>query len=216
MLLASLSVVMAQAREELHAEIAKHRDAIARLTARLEEREGPPPVDRWPPEGFYLTYYVVAGLMLGILGSLVSFLANVIGSILLEQDPLLFLRVYGTVFLGKEALVTQDLNFFMLVAVVHFSVGAVAGAVFHVLVSLYTPERAAVTVALGAAYGLLMWVVNFYVVIEWLETSLYGQAYVLALMPAWVAAFTHMLYGVTIGALQPLGRFVPYRPAVPA
>lgn len=207
---------MVQAREELHAEIAKHRDAIARLEARLEQIEGPKPPDPWPPEGFYLTYYVVAGLMLGVLGSLVSFGANVVGSILLEQDPLLFLRVYGTVFLGKEALVTQDLNFFMLVAVVHFSVGAVAGAVFHVLVSLYTPERAAITIALGAAYGLLIWVVNFYVVIEWLQTSLYGEAYVLQLMPAWVAALTHMLYGVTLGVLQPLGRFVPYRPAVPA
>lgn len=207
---------MVQAREELHAEIAKHRDAIARLEARLVEIEGPQPTAAWPPEGFYLTYYVVAGLMLGVLGSLVSFLANVVGSILLEQDPMLFLRVYGTVFLGKEALVTNDLNFFMLVAVVHFSVGAVAGAVFHVLVSLYTPEKAAITVGLGAAYGLLMWVVNFYVVIEWLETSLYGQAYVLELMPAWVAAASHILFGLTIGALQPLGRFVPYRPAVPA
>lgn len=209
---------MVQAREELHAEIAKHRDAIARLESRLEEIEGPKAAETepWPPEGFYLTYYVVAGLMLGVLGSLVSFLANVVGSIVIEQDPLLFLRVYGTVFLGKEALVTHDLNFFMLVAVVHFSVGAVAGAVFHVLVSLYTPERAVVSIGLGAIYGLLMWVVNFYVVIEWLETSLYGQAFVLELMPAWVAAFTHMLYGITLGALQPLGRFVPYRPAVPA
>lgn len=205
---------MAQAREELHAEIAKHREAIARLEARLEEIEGPKPADPWPPEGFYLTYYVVAGLMLGVLGSLTSFLMNVAGSILVDQDPLLFLRVYGTVFLGKEALVTSDLNFFMLVAVVHFSVGAVAGAVFHVLVSLYTPEKAIVTVGLGAAYGLVMWVVNFYVVIDWLETSLYGRAYVLELMPAWVAALSHMIYGVTLGALQPLGRFVPYRPAV--
>lgn len=208
---------MAQAREEIYAEIAKHRDAIARLESRLEEIEGPKVVEEpWPPEGFYLTYYVVAGLMLGVLGSLVSFLANVVGSILLEQDPLLFLRVYGTVFLGQEALTTNDLNFFMLVAVVHFSVGAVGGAVFHVLVSLYRPEQPIVTVGLGAAYGLLLWVVNFYVVIQWLQTSLYGEAYVLQLMPAWVAAFTHMLYGVTLGALEPLGRFVPYRPAVTA
>ncbi len=216
MSLASLSIAMVQAREELHSEIAKHRDAIARLEARLEDIEGPKPSDPWPPEGFYLTYYVVAGLMLGVLGSLVSFLANVGGSILLGQDPLLFLRVYGTVFLGQEALVTQDLNFFMLVAVVHFSVGAVAGAVFHVFVSLYTPEKALVTVGLGAVYGLLMWVVNFYVVIQWLQTSLYGQSYVLELMPIWVAIASHVLYGVTLGALQPLGRFVPYRPAVPA
>ena len=30
-------------------------------------------------------------------------------------------------------------------------------------------------------------------------------------MPAWVAALTHVVYGLTLGLLQPLGRFVPYR-----
>jgi len=207
---------MVQAREELQAEIATHRDAIARLEARLEEAEGPRAADAWAPEGFYLTYYVVTGLMLGVLGSLVSFLANVVGSILVEQDPLLFLRVYGTVFLGQEALVTQDLSFFMLVAVVHFSVGALGGAVFHVLVSFKTPAKVTTTWALGAAYGFLMWVVNFYVVIEWVQMSLYGQAYVLELMPVWVAVLSHVLYGLTLGALQPLGRWVPYQPAAAA
>ena len=58
----------------------------------------------------------------------------------MHQDPLLFLRVYGTVFLGQKALTTDDLNFFMLVAVVHFSVGAVAGAVFQVLVNRFVPD----------------------------------------------------------------------------
>jgi hypothetical protein len=102
----------------------------------------------------------------------------------------------------------------MLVAVVHFSVGAVGGAVFHVLVNFFVPDRAALQIALGAAYGLLLWVINFYVVIQWLEMTVYGEAFVIALMPAWVAAFTHLVYGVTLGVCQPLGRFVPYRPAV--
>jgi hypothetical protein len=130
-----------------------------------------------------------------------------------KQDPLLFLRVYGTVFLGAKALTTDDLNFFMLVAVVHFSVGALAGAVFHVLVNWLVPGRTATQIALGAAYGLLMWIVNFYVVIAWLQPRLVGEPYVLELMPAWIAALTHVIYGVTLGVLQPLGRFVPYRPA---
>jgi len=34
-------------------------------------------------------------------------------------------------------------------------------------------------------------------------------------MPAWIAALTHVIYGVTLGLLQPLGRFVPYRPVSP-
>jgi len=32
-------------------------------------------------------------------------------------------------------------------------------------------------------------------------------------MPAGVAALTHVVYGLTLGVLQPLGRFVAYRPA---
>lgn len=196
-------------RGEILGEIERHRAAIAALEADLE----PPSARGWPPVGFYLTFYIVAGVTIGILGSLTSFIFNVLGSLLVRQDPLLFLRVYGTVFLGKAALTTDDLNFFMLVAVVHFSVGASAGAVFQVLVSRYVPERWGLQVVLGGLYGLLMWVVNFYVVIAWLQPRLFGEAYVLELMPVWVAVLTHLIYGLTLGVLQPLGRFVPYRPA---
>ncbi len=201
---------MARSRDEVLNEIARHRAAIGDLEARLSE----PATPSWPPVGFYLTFYIVAGATIGILGSVTSFLFNVMGSLLVKQDPLLFLRVYGTVFLGAKALTTDDLNFFMLVAVVHFSVGASAGAVFHVLVNRFVPDRAGLQIVLGALYGLLMWVVNFYVVLAWLQPRAVGEAYVLQLMPAWIAALTHIVYGLTLGLLQPLGRFVPYRPAV--
>jgi hypothetical protein len=196
-------------REEILGRIAAHRAAIRALEDELREGETP----AWPPEGFYLTFYVVAGMLIGVLGSLVSFGCHVLGSLLLHQDPLQVLRVYGTVFLGPRALTTDDLNFFMLVAVVHFSVGAIAGAVFHVLVNFLVPGRPLLHVVLGGLYGLLMWVVNFYLVVAWLQPRLVGEAYVLALMPTWVAAGTHLVYGLTLGLLQPLGRFVPYRPA---
>jgi mono/diheme cytochrome c family protein len=198
-------------RDDIVREIEAHRAAIAGLERRL--REAPTPTPGWPPAGFYLTFYVVAGTIIGILGSLTSFIFNVVGSLLVNQDPLRFLRVYGTFFLGERALTTDDLNFFMLVAVVHFSVGAAAGAVFHVLVNRFVPDRPSVQVMLGATYGLLMWIVNFYLVIVWLQPRLVGQAYVLELMPVWVAVLTHVVYGVTLGILQPLGRFVAYRPA---
>jgi hypothetical protein len=207
--LPSAATPVPDTRDDVVRRIEQHRAAIQDLESRLTPEAAPP----WPPAGFYLTYYVVAGLMIGILGSLVSFGFHVLGSLLVNQDPLRVLRVYGTVFLGPKALTTDDLNFFMLVAVVHFSVGAIAGAVFHVLVNLFVPRGAVKQVLLGAVYGLLMWVVNFYAVIVWLQPRLVGEAYVLELMPAWVAALTHLVYGLTLGVLQPLGRFVPYRPA---
>lgn len=197
-------------REEALREIEQHRAAIIELEARLQE----PVTNSWPPVGFYLTFYIVAGVTIGILGSVATFLFNVVGSLLVKQDPLQFLRISGTVFLGPKALTTDDLNFFMLVAIVHFSVGASAGVVFQAFVSRYVPDRPPLQIVLGGVYGLLMWIVNFYFVIAWLQPRLVGQAYVLELMPAWIAALTHLIYGLTIGALQPLGRFVPYRPAV--
>jgi hypothetical protein len=196
-------------RPEIERRIQAHRAAILELQGQLAADTTAP---SWPPHGFYLTFYVVAGTLIGILGSLVSFLFNVVGSLLVNQDPLLFLRVYGTFFLGAKALTTDDLTFFMLVAVVHFSVGAIAGAVYHVAVNWLLPERPLAQIAIGAAYGLLMWLVNFYGIIIWLQPRLVGQAYVLQLMPAWVGALTHLIYGLTLGFLQPLGRFVPYRP----
>jgi hypothetical protein len=199
---------MANPTEDLRREIERHRIAISELEAQIIE----PAAASWPPAGFYLTFYVVSGTIIGILGSLTSFLFNVVGSLIVNQDPLQVLRVYGTVFLGAKALTTDDLNFFMLVAIVHFSVGAIAGAVFHVFVNLYVPERPWLQIVLGGLYGLLMWIVNFYFILTWLEPRVVGEPYVLQLMPAWVAAATHLIYGLTLGLLQPLGRFVPYRP----
>lgn len=202
---------MAADHSEIEREIARHREAIAALEAQVAATAAVVPQHPWPPPGFYLTFYVVVGAVLGIVGSLVSFLFNVFGSLMVDQDPYYILRVYGTVFLGQEALTTDNLNFFMLVAVVHFSVGALAGSVFHVVVNWFGLSGAGRQIALGAAYGLLMWIVNFYFVLTWLEPALVGQAYVIELIPAWVGALTHILYGVTLGLLQPLGHFAPYR-----
>jgi hypothetical protein len=200
---------VAEKREEILEEIERHRSAIVTLEAQLQV----PATASWPPVGFYLTFYVVAGMILGILGSVTSFAFHVVGSLLVNQDPLLFLRVYGTFFLGAAALTTDDLNFFMLVAIVHFSVGASAGAVFQVFIGRYGPTRWSAQILLGGLYGLLMWVVNFFFVISWLQPMLVGKAYVLELMPIWVGACTHVIYGLTLGVLQPIGRFVPYRQA---
>ncbi len=201
--------VRVHTEDDIKLRIAQHRRAIAELEAQLRLQHETP---NWPPRGFYLTFYVVSGLLIGILGSLTSFAFHVLGSLIVNQDPLRFLRVYGTVFLGAQALTTDDLNFFMLVAVVHFSVGAAGGAVFHVLVNRFVPDRVTLHVLLGAAFGLLVWIVSFYGVLSWLQPRLVGAPYVLELMPAWVAALTHLIYGVTLGLLQPLGRFQPYRP----
>src|SRR5690606_25684552 len=70
-------LMAAERRRKIEEQIARHRRAIADLDAELEAigvvREAHP----WPPPGFYFTFYAVVGGILGILGSLASFLFNV-------------------------------------------------------------------------------------------------------------------------------------------
>lgn len=198
-------------RQQLEREIEEHRQVISRLEEELTEL--PTPAAPWPPPGFYATFYLVAGLMLGTMGALNSFLFNVVGSFVVNQDPMYILRVLGTFFIGKEALTTDDMTFLMLVMLTHLSVGAVAGALFHFGLNLFWPNLLASRLLLiSAGFGIALWLVSFYGVISWLQPLLVGQAFILQMMPFWVALLTHIVYGLTLGLLQPMGRFVPYSP----
>lgn len=196
---------------EIENAIEQHRQAISRLEQELARDQTSVAV--WPPPGFYATYYLVAGLMLGTMGAINSFLFNLVGSFVVNQDPMLLLRVLGTFFIGESALTTHDMTFLMLVMLTHLSVGAVAGAIFHLVLNLLWPRLSGLGLLLvSAGFGVLLWVVTFYGVIAWLQPMLVGQAYILQMMPVWVALLTHVVYGMTLGLLQPMGRFVPDNP----
>ncbi len=198
-------------QENILREIERHRRAITELEAKLATTTGQG--RGWPPADFYTTYYVVAGLTLGTMGALSSFVFNVVGSLFVAQDPMRILRVFGTFFIGQEALTTDNLNFLMLVLLTHAIVGAVGGAVFHVVINQRFADRpSGQKILYSALFGCALWLINFYGVISWLQPLLVGQAYILRLMPFWVAALTHIIYGLTLGLLQPIGRFIPYAP----
>jgi hypothetical protein len=200
-------------REEILHDIEQHHQAIAQLEEELTRVPVAPA--SWPPPGFYATFYLIAGLMLGTMGALNSFLFNVVGSFLVHQDPMYILRVLGTFFTGQQALTTDDMTFLMLVMLTHLSVGAIAGALFHLGLNLFWPNLSSPRLLfVSAGFGLALWLVSFYGVISWLQPRLVGEAFILQLMPAWVAALTHLVYGLTLGVLQPMGKFVPYSPPV--
>ena len=72
-------------------QVDKLRAELDRLERELEVESTP--VD-WPPKGYYLTYHVLSGAVLGLFGASVSLLANVVGALLvtppapLQADPL--------------------------------------------------------------------------------------------------------------------------------
>ena len=198
-------------QDQILREIERHRRAIAELESKLTLRSAPG--RGWPPRGFYMTFYVVAGMTIGTMGAMTSFVFNVLGSLVVAQDPMLILRVYGTFFIGQDALTTDNLNFLVLVLLTHVIVGAVGGAVFHVYINRDFADRSSgQKILYSVLFGCAIWLINFYGIISWAQPLLVGQAYILRLMPFWVAALTHIVYGLTLGLLQPMGRFVPYAP----
>jgi signal transduction histidine kinase/CheY-like chemotaxis protein len=185
-------------QEEILQEIERHRRSITELEAKLSG-------EIKVPTGFYLTFYILAGMVVGIMGGLTSFIFNIVGSLIVAQDPMVILRAFGTLFIGADALTTHNLNFLILVLLVYLSGGAVAGAAFQVIVSRYFADRPIVyRILLAGAYGIGLWIINFYGIISWLQPLLVGKAYVLEIIPFWVAASTNLVFGLTLGLLQPI------------
>jgi hypothetical protein len=46
-------------------------------------------------------------------------------------------------------------------------------------------------------------VVNFYLLLSWLQPLLFGGRWIAQLIPWWVAMITHLVFGWTVAALYP-------------
>jgi hypothetical protein len=59
-----------------------------------------------------------------------------------------------------------------------------------------------------------LWAIAFYGVLAWFQPMLLGGNWITdpAILPPWVAAGTHIVFGLTMALLYPLGQFTPYRP----
>ena len=58
-----------------------------------------------------------------------------------------------------------------------------------------------------------VWIINFYVVLSWLQPMLFGGNWITdpKVLPVWVGLVTHLIFGWTFAALAPLVRFQPYQ-----
>jgi len=197
------------------------RAELAALQARVVELEAELASDESAPEdfhGYYTAYYVVTGAMLGIFGAATSLLANVIGSYVWneltgrEQHPLRLIQVYLTFPLGAAAL---DISSGVTLAVgscLYLGTGMVYGILFHVVQSRFAPKAGFwARMALMSALSIAVWLVNFYGILWWLQPLLFGDDWIVKLVPPWVAALTHLVFGWTMVLVYPFGIYVPYR-----
>ncbi|MGD9636220.1 MAG: hypothetical protein AB7U97_23260, partial [Pirellulales bacterium] len=156
--------------------------------------------------------YASAGLFQGALAGCTSLLANVIGSVLsppsgaAAQHPLHLIQVYLTFPLGAQALGLEGGRLLGLGALLYLATGMLYGMLFVLTLSYFLP-KAGLRGRLAACTLLacLVWVTNFYGLLTWLQPALFGGRWIVDLVPWWVAAATHLLFGWTIALLYPLG-----------
>jgi len=191
-----------QATREL---IEEHREAIRRLEREEARQAGATRA----PQGFYLVWHIVVGITLGGLGALVSLAFNVIGAPIFGQPAMQLIRVYLTFPMGQSALVAEEGLVLSVGAGLYLATGAILGIFFHLLLRNHRDKGRARLFLMATALGLGVWIVNFYLILSWLQPLLLGGRWIVDDIPIWVAALTHLAFAWTIWAGEVWGRVEP-------
>jgi len=145
-------------------------------------------------------YFAAIGAAAGFFGSLVKLASNMAGASFLGMDPFKLLRVYGTIREGPQALTSSAAGSSLLDAfLMHLVFGSALGAIF--MLFMWRRRHTAGLVRFlsdGLVYGLVIWIVNFYLLLSWIQPLVDGTAYIVQTIPWWVAFGSHALYGVTV------------------
>jgi hypothetical protein len=171
-----------------------------------------PPISVRPLRpGYHFYHYAGVGLWQGALAGCVSLVFNVIGSALwpaisgTDQHPLRLIQVFLTFPLGESALELNSGVLLALGCLMYLATGMIYGMLFVVALSYLMPN-ASVGGRLVACSVLAMvvWTLNFYLLLSWLQPWLIGGRWISELVPWWVAASTHLVFGWTIALIYPL------------
>ncbi|MCS7047137.1 MAG: hypothetical protein NZO58_12335 [Gemmataceae bacterium] len=195
-------------RDAKRRELEELRARVQRLEAELaaEESKG-----EWPPRGFYTAYYVLGGFVLGIFGAATSLLFNVVGSLLVGQHPLYLIKVYLTFPLAERGLEIDDGLTLAVGVCLYLLTGMALGIPFHVILSRwFVGSSLGKKLVVVSALALAVWLINFYAILSWLQPALFGGRWIVDLIPWWVGAATHLVFGWTMLLVQPLGTFVAF------
>lgn len=190
------------------------RERVRRLEAELALPNGADDTD-WPPRGFYTTYFVLGGFVLGSIGAAASLLFNIVGSLLVGQHPLQLIRVYLTFPLGDAALGVDSGLALAVGCCLYLFTGMVLGIPFHVVLNRWFANAPLVTrLVVASVMAVTLWLLNFYVLIATLQPALLSGDWIVREIPWWVAALTHLVFGWTMVLVQPLGRFISPMPTL--
>jgi hypothetical protein len=202
-------------------ELAELRERVERLEAEMAADQT---AGKWPPQGFYTEYYATTGFLLGIFGAMASLMVNVIGAPIAGKSPLELIRVYLTFPLGERALqlASQQTDVYVIgdgviLAIgccLYLATGMLLGVPFFVVLSRLTEGTSpGYRLVVATVLSVALWLINFYGILSWLQPALIGGNWITdpAILPPWVAAVTHLVFGWTLALMYPLARFQAYR-----
>jgi hypothetical protein len=204
-----------------HQEFEALKARVDQLEGELREMETAGP---WQPTGYYSAYHATGGFVLGGLAAGVALLVNVIGAPIAGKQSLEMIRVYLTFPLGEQALSLADpsrrgesVSDGMILAFgccLFLFTGMLLGIPLQLVLAKANGQAGLLKrLVIGAAVGIALWLVNFYGVLSWLQPLLFGGNWIVdpARLPPWVAAATHVVFGLSMALLYPLAQFVHSR-----
>ena len=202
-------------------QLAEMRHRVAALEADIARETA---ADQWDHSRFYGTYYGTVGFVYGGIAAMVSLLLNVVCAPVAEKDSLEIIRVYLTFPLGEKALplgsaagnqmVIGDGMILALGCCLYIGTGMVLGVLFHwVICRAALKSGLAVRLLWGTGLAFVVWLVNFYLILWWLQPVLFGGNWITDgdYLPWWVALSTHLVFGWVMAVMAPLGAFEFYR-----
>jgi hypothetical protein len=193
---------------EKQAELERLRERVRELEADVAQEPAP----EWQAPKFYTAYYATTGFMLGIFGAATSLLFNVVGAALVGKHPLELIRVYLTFPLGEKARGVESGMTLAIGCVLYLGTGMLLGMLFQLAIARFIPKSSLVgRLVFTSVLSIGIWIVNFYLLLSWLQPLLFGGNWIVEEIPAWVAALTHLVFGWTMAIVYPLGEFRPYR-----
>ena len=202
-------------REKLIAELAQARSQVRELEERLAALNAG---EKWQAKGFYASYYATTGFLLGLLGALASLLFNVVGSVLWSavtgqsQHVLRLIQVYLTFPMGESALEIDSGLTLAVGCSLYILTGMIYGVVFQMGLAKFTADASLKRrLIVASGFALVLWLVNFYVLLRYLQPLLLDGNWIVELVPWWVAALTHLVFGWTMALVYPWGEYIPYR-----
>ena len=188
------------------------RDRSRQWDEELSDILPPVPLRPWTEPGYSPARIAWAGLLLGSLAGCTSLIVNVIGSVLWPalsgeiQHPLRLIQVYLTVPLGETALTLNSGALLALGCLLYLGTGMLYGMLFELALSYFIPNAGVRARLVACSFlAILVWVVNFYGLLIWLQPLLFGGSWVVDLIPWWVGAVTHLVFGWTMALIYPLG-----------